>query len=129
MSTGTTTSVSTYEVILGHKNHWLKFSNYILTKVKAYGDVSRLLQHRQPIDYYTQLLSEKERRQMARNLAYISPAESKQILTRSARVKKELEQSDKDSESEIDTSKIYLQTEIKLDGHEYKRAIDKQDVL
>ena len=60
---------------------------------------------------------------MARNIAYKSPAESKQILTRSARVKKELEQSDKNSESEIDTSKIYLQTEIKLDcgyiGHIY----------
>ena len=68
MSTGTTMSVSTNEVTLGHKNHWLKFSNYILTKAKAYGDVSRLLQHRQPIDYYTQLLSEKERRQITKNL-------------------------------------------------------------
>jgi len=129
MSTGTTTSVSTSEVILGHKNHWLKFSNYILTKAKAYGDVSRLLQHRLPIDYYTQLLSEKERRQMARNLAYKSTAESKQMLTRSARVKKELEQGDKDGESEIDTSTIYLQTDIKLDAHEYQRAMEKQDVL
>ena len=76
MSTGTTTSVSSNEVILGHKNHWLKFNNYILTKAKAYGDVSRLLEYRIPIDYYTQLLAEKERRQEARTNAHKSPNNS-----------------------------------------------------
>ena len=50
--------------------------------------------------YLTQLLSEKERRQIARNLAHKSPAESTQILKRSARLKKEQEQDDKDSESD-----------------------------
>ena len=57
MSTGTTAADSSADVTLGHKNHWLKFSNFILTKAKAYGYVSKLLTHRVPIDYYQQLVA------------------------------------------------------------------------
>jgi hypothetical protein len=87
MSTGTTMSVSSNDVTLGHKNHWLKFSVFIFTKAKAYGDVSRLLQYRAPIDYFTLILAEKERQQLARYHAQKSSAESKP--RRSVRVKAE----------------------------------------
>ena len=111
MQTEATTTASASNVILGHKNHWLKFNEYILTKAKSYGDVSKMLQHRAPIDYYTQILAEKERRQMARNFISQNTAESKQVLRRSARKTKDNEQDIIDSESEIDTSKtIKLQS-------------------
>ena len=55
--------------------------------------------NRSPIDNYTQLLDEKERRQMAQRFAFRSTVESKQVLRRSARIKTEKEQEVIDSES------------------------------
>jgi hypothetical protein len=46
----------------------------------------------------------KERRQMAQNFTSQNTAESKQVLRRSAKKKKETEQDIIDGESEIDTS-------------------------
>jgi len=76
MSTGTLTSNSSTDVVLGNKKHWLKFSEFIMAKAKSYGDVERVLQDRVTIDYFTRLLAEKERQQTAKFFAQKTATQS-----------------------------------------------------
>jgi hypothetical protein len=81
MRIGTPTASASTDATLGHKNHWVKFSDFILTKSKAYGDVSKLFTHRVPIDYYHQLLADKERQSTARFVTIKSEKPATEVIS------------------------------------------------